>query len=95
MVQLGGSNLSEHEIMTVARYYSDSQDEKMPLEGLVSVVQEQLRRSNFENFAKLVEGLSSYDTDRSGFVDVELVRKTCRAFHLPLPDDLVRALLFR
>ena len=95
MVQLGGSNLREHEIMTVARYYSDSQDVKMPLETLVSVVQEQLRRSNFENFAKLVEGLLSYDTDGSGFVDVELVRKTCRAFHLPLPDDLVRVLLFR
>jgi Ca2+-binding EF-hand superfamily protein len=95
MVQLGGSSLSEHEIMTLARYYSDNQDNKMPLEALVSVAQEQLRRSNFENFAKLVESLLSYDTDRSGFVDAELVRKTCRAFHLPLPDDLVRALLFR
>ena len=95
MVQLGGSSLSEHEVMTVARYFSDSQDNKMPLEALVSVSQEQLRRSNFENFAKLVEGLLAYDTDRSGYLDAELVRKTCRAFHLPLPDDLVRALLFR
>ena len=94
-MQLGGSRLTEHEIMTVARYYSDHQDETLPLDTLVSVVQEQLRKTNFENFSKLTEGFMSYDTDRSGFVDVELVRKTCRAFHLPLPDDLVRALLVR
>ena len=94
-MQLAGSRLTEHEIMTVARYYSDSQDETLPLDTLVSVVQEQLRKTNFENFSKLTEGFMMYDTDKSGFVDVEILRKTCKAFHLPVPDDLIRTLLSR
>ena len=95
LLQIGGSRLAEHEIMTLARHFSESQDEKLPLDTLVSVVQEQLRKTNFENFSKLTEGFMSHDTDRSGFVDVEVLRKTCRAFHLPVPDDLLRTLLFR
>ena len=95
LVQLGGSLLSEHEIITMARYYSDTRDVKLSLETLVAIVQEQLKKNAFENFAKLQEGFLQHDTDRSGFLDGALVRSTCNAFHLPLPDDLLRALIAR
>ncbi|XP_063967600.1 EF-hand domain-containing family member C2-like [Lytechinus pictus] len=95
LVQLGGSHLSEHEIVVLGRYYSDTQDVKLSMETLVSIVQEQLKKNSFENFAKLLEGFLQHDTDKSGYLDAALVRSTCNAFHLPLPDDLLRALLSR
>ncbi|XP_071949365.1 EF-hand domain-containing family member C2-like [Antedon mediterranea] len=95
MVQLGGSQLAEHEIMTLARFYCDTQDTKIDLNTLVSIVQEQLRKNNFENFTKLTEGFIHHDTDRSGFIDPDQIRSTCHAFHVPIPDDLLRAVLSR
>ncbi|XP_798540.1 EF-hand domain-containing family member C2 [Strongylocentrotus purpuratus] len=95
LVQLGGSQLSEHEIIVLARYYSDTQDVKLSVETLVSIVQEQLKKNSFENFTKLLEGFLQHDTDKSGYLDGALVRSTCNAFHLPLPDDLLRALISR
>ncbi|XP_033122586.1 EF-hand domain-containing family member C2-like [Anneissia japonica] len=95
MVQLGGSLLADHEIMTVARFYCDTQDTKLDLNTIVSIVQEQLRKNNFENFTKLTEGFIHHDTDRSGFIDPDQIRSTCHAFHVPIPDDLLRAVLSR
>ncbi|KAJ8030955.1 EF-hand domain-containing family member C2 [Holothuria leucospilota] len=93
LVQLGGSNLSEHEVMTLARYYSNTQDNKLDLQTLVAIVQDQLKKANFENFVNLADGLAHRDTDNSGFLNVEHVRSTCNAFRVPLPTDLLRTLL--
>ncbi|PIK58530.1 putative EF-hand domain-containing family member C2 [Apostichopus japonicus] len=93
LFQLGGSGLSEHEIMTLARYYSNTQDDKLDLQTLVTITQDHLKKSNFENFTNLADGLAHRDTDNSGFLDVEHVRSTCNAFRVPLPSDLLRALL--
>lgn len=87
--------LSPHEIMTVARYYQDCKDDSLKLETLVAIVQEQLRKANFENFFQVQEQCVHYDKDRSGLLDPESVRTVAHALKVPLQDDLLRALISR
>ncbi|XP_077987330.1 EF-hand domain-containing family member C2-like [Glandiceps talaboti] len=95
LVQIASSNLTDHEIITVARYFSDRQEEKVDLSVLVSIAQEQLRKNNFEIFGKLIETFTHQDTDSSGYIDPEQIRQVCHAFHVPIPDDLLRTIISR
>ena len=63
--QLCNGALLEHEIMTIGRYYCNRQDES-PIDAntLVAVVQEQLRKHNYENFSKLAEGCMHHDKEK-------------------------------
>ncbi|XP_046566308.1 EF-hand domain-containing family member C2-like isoform X2 [Haliotis rubra] len=86
------SSLTEHEIMTVARYYSEQRPEDaMDHLKLVAIIQEQLRKRNFEGFGTLVQSFLHADKEKSGFLDVETIRTVFHAHHVPLPDDLLRA----
>lgn len=92
--QLCGNALTTHEIMTIARYYSNSKEEaQVDVQTLVAVAQEQLRKHNFENFTKLAEGCMHHDKERCGFLDLDAVRTVCHALRVPVPDDLLRALI--
>ncbi|XP_002735862.1 EF-hand domain-containing family member C2-like [Saccoglossus kowalevskii] len=93
--QIASSRLTEHSIVTIARYFSDRQEDRIDITVLASIAQEQLRKNNFENFAKLIESFTHHDTDASGYIDPEQVRSVCHAFHVPLPDDLLRTIISR
>ncbi|XP_070539329.1 EF-hand domain-containing family member C2-like [Ptychodera flava] len=95
LVQVGGSKLVEHEIMTLARHFSDRQEETIDINVLASIAQEQLRKDNFENFVKLMESFTHHDTDGSGYIHPEQIRQICHAFHVPIPDDLLRTIISR
>ncbi|XP_050405661.2 EF-hand domain-containing family member C2 [Patella vulgata] len=93
MLQIDG-NLTEQEIMTIARYYSDrSGDNSIDAAKLMVVAQEQLRKRNYEDFAKLLDALQYEDKDKSGQVNAEVIRSVFHAHHVPLPDDMLRAVL--
>ncbi|ESP05007.1 hypothetical protein LOTGIDRAFT_211798 [Lottia gigantea] len=88
------SNLSEQEIMTIARYYSNRQgDNSIDPAKMMAIIQEQLRKNNFEDFAKLQDGLQYEDKEKSGLLNAEVIRTVFSSHHVPLPDDLVRAVL--
>jgi Ca2+-binding EF-hand superfamily protein len=58
--------LTEHEIMTIARYYGDraEQDAQMDIKTLISIIQEQLRKNNFEGFTNMSENFQHMDKSR-------------------------------
>lgn len=59
--------ITEHEIMTVGRYYSQRQGEdKLNIQKLIGIIQEQLRKRNFEGFSKLREDCLHHDKARYG-----------------------------
>lgn len=55
---------SEHEIMTLGRYYSVKDEYEMDLNFLLAVAQEQLKRNSFENFEQLSAVLTYNDREK-------------------------------
>ncbi|XP_042312233.1 EF-hand domain-containing family member C2 isoform X1 [Sceloporus undulatus] len=93
MLSISDGKLSEHEIMTVGRYYSARDENEMDAKYLLAVSQEQLKKNNFENFAQLCANLAYNDRDKCGLLASDKCRTVCKSFRLPLADDLLRALL--
>lgn len=55
---------SEHEIMTLGRYYSVKDEYEIDLNFLLAVAQEQLKRNSFENFEQLSAVLTYNDREK-------------------------------
>ncbi|XP_005096411.1 EF-hand domain-containing family member C2 [Aplysia californica] len=86
--------MSDQEIMTLARQYSDRRNDVVLDSGkLIAIMQEELRKRNFEGFGTLVSAFRHLDKACCGFLDRETIRKEFGAQHVPLPDDMLRAAL--
>ncbi|XP_052782437.1 EF-hand domain-containing family member C2-like [Mya arenaria] len=86
--------ISDHEIMALARMYAErSSDDGVDARKLVAIAQEQLRKRNYEGFAKLIESFQQADKEKSGCLDAEVIRNVFQAHHVPLPDDICRAIM--
>jgi len=86
--------LSDQEITTLARQYSDRRgDVVLDSEKLIAIMQEELRKRNFEGFGTLVSAFRHLDKSGAGVLNKELIRKEFGAQHVPLPDDMLRAAL--
>nr|XP_014347123.1 PREDICTED: EF-hand domain-containing family member C2 isoform X2 [Latimeria chalumnae] len=95
LVKVSDRKLSEHEIMTVGRYYSVRETPEMNINFLLVVAQEQLRKRGFDSFAKLSDAFVHEDRERSGFLPLLEAKIICKAFKIPLADDLLRTILAR
>uniref|UniRef100_A0A671QVC3 EF-hand domain-containing family member C2 n=1 Tax=Sinocyclocheilus anshuiensis TaxID=1608454 RepID=A0A671QVC3_9TELE len=71
-------HLSEHEIITLGRTYSVREQSEVDLDLMLAVVQDQLKKKNFE---------------KSGHLSSKEAQIILKAVRLPLSDDLLRALL--
>lgn len=59
------SSLSDHEIMTLARFYSErASEDAIDSRKLFAIIQEQLRKRNYEGFAKLIEDCQQNDKNK-------------------------------
>ncbi|XP_076857478.1 EF-hand domain-containing family member C2 [Brachyhypopomus gauderio] len=87
------AGLSEHEIMTLGRSYSTREQPGPDLMVLLAVAQDLLRRKHFESFSDMLRAFTHEDQDRTGHLPSEDARVICKAFRLPLADDLLRTLL--
>ncbi|XP_041127668.1 EF-hand domain-containing family member C2-like [Polyodon spathula] len=95
LTELAEGQLSEHEIMTVGRHYSIQEQHETATDLLVSVAQEQLRKKTFESFLELSNFFVHNDRKKSGFLPVQESRTICKAFKLPVADDLLREIMAR
>ncbi|XP_043928311.1 EF-hand domain-containing family member C2 [Protopterus annectens] len=95
IIQVSGIRLLEHEIMTVGRYYSPEQQSEVDIQFLLALSQDQLKKKSFENFSRLLDAFVYRDQERCGFLPFHEARTICMAFRLPLPNDLIQALLER
>ncbi|CAF0986050.1 unnamed protein product [Didymodactylos carnosus] len=88
-----GDFLTDHEIITIARYYALQVIQEYDIYSVVSVVQEQLRKNNYETFSPLKENLITRDPTMKGRLPVEEVRIALKSVRVPLPDYLLNIFL--
>ncbi|KAM9032064.1 EF-hand domain-containing family member C2 [Sarcophilus harrisii] len=93
MLNITNDRLTEHEIMTVARYYSVREDSDSDKTLLIALAQEQLKKYTFEIFDKIIDMCIYKDQAKTGLLPSPAIRILCKSFRMPLPDDLLRALL--
>ncbi|MGH0127342.1 UNVERIFIED_CONTAM: hypothetical protein FKN15_039372 [Acipenser sinensis] len=95
LTEVAEGQLSEHEIMTVGRHYSIREQHETDTDLLVSVAQEQLRKKTFESFLELADFFVHNDQKKSGFLPIQESTTLCKAFKLPVADDLLREIMAR
>ncbi|NXP71451.1 EFHC2 protein, partial [Ramphastos sulfuratus] len=93
IVSITDGAFSEHEMMTLGRYYSVKDKYEMDLHFLLAVAQEQLKKNNFEDFGQLSAVLMYNDREKRGVLPREVCRTVCKSFKLPLADDYLQPLL--
>ncbi|KAM9319344.1 EF-hand domain-containing family member C2 [Gastrophryne carolinensis] len=93
MVDISERSLTEHEIMTLGRYYSIREKPEADIGLLMAVAQEQLKKKSFENFSRLTDAFVYNDRERKCLLPVQETKTICKAFKLPLADDILRAIL--
>ncbi|XP_016429441.1 EF-hand domain-containing family member C2-like [Sinocyclocheilus rhinocerous] len=86
-------HLSEHEIITLGRTYSVREQSEVDLDLMLAVVQDQLKKKNFEKFTEMIRAFTHEDRHRSGHLSSKEAQIILKALRLPLSDDLLRALL--
>lgn len=87
--------MNEQEIITIARGYSLERKKEYDFQSIAAVTQENLRKNNFELFARLRESLQSCDSYivEEDSASINEVRSICKGFKLPVPDYLLDMLL--
>ncbi|KAM4797250.1 EF-hand domain-containing family member C2 [Rhinophrynus dorsalis] len=93
LVDISEEKLTEHEIMTIGRYYSVREKPEVDVGFLTAVAQEQLKKKPFENFSKLCDAFVYNDQKRNGLLSFQETKTICKAFRIPLADDFLRVLL--
>lgn len=90
-----GDELNEQEIITLARGYSLERKKEYDFQSIAAVFQDNLRKNNFELFARLRESLQSCDSYNveEDSASVDEARSICKGFRLPAPDYLLDMLL--
>jgi len=56
------------------------------------IAQEQLRKKNFEDFTRLKDSCAFEDVSKTGKIPANLLNTTCRAFKLPLNQNILHRL---
>jgi len=59
------ASFTEHDIITLARHYQDPKDTRLPLNVILAIVHEQLKRANWEDFEYIEEQCLHHDNVRS------------------------------
>ncbi|XP_029458980.1 EF-hand domain-containing family member C2 [Rhinatrema bivittatum] len=95
LLTVSEGTLSEHEIMTVARFYSVQEDSEVDVNFLLALAQDQLKRNTFEDFSKLKDSFMYSDREKNGLLSVQESRTIFKAFKVPIADDLLRNILMK
>ncbi|XP_014861564.1 PREDICTED: EF-hand domain-containing family member C2 [Poecilia mexicana] len=85
--------LTEHEVLVLARRFSEHPAPKEDVTLMLSVAQHYLRRNRFEDYNLLSARFVHSDRQKSERLPAEEVRNICKAFMLPIPESLLEALL--
>ncbi|XP_029495193.1 EF-hand domain-containing family member C2 [Oncorhynchus nerka] len=85
--------LSEHEVMMLGRCFCERQQPEAEVGLMLAVAQDHLRKKHFESFSDMTRAFTHEDRHRTGHLSTKEARTICKAFQLPLAEDLLRALL--
>ncbi|NXG78198.1 EFHC2 protein, partial [Baryphthengus martii] len=84
---------SEHEIVTLGRYYSVKDEYEVDFHFLLATAQKQLKKNGFDNFQELFAVMVYKDREKCGVLPREMCGTICKSFKLPLAADVLQALL--
>ncbi|XP_067848423.1 EF-hand domain-containing family member C2 [Heptranchias perlo] len=93
LIQIGEGQLTEHEVMTMGRYYSIREQQDTDICLILAFVQEALRKNSFEDFPKVTEAFMYEDRQRTGFLPTQESRNILKGFQLPIPNDILDAMI--
>lgn len=57
------------------------------------MAQQTLRKAAFENYGAMLQACQQADADRTGEIDPEVLRRICLTQHVPLPNDMLKAIM--
>jgi len=81
--------LSEHEIMTVGRYYGVKKPEEIDMQLVTAVTQEKLKKGAWEDFNLLLDAFITSDVKAEGALDQQEFHAIVESFKLPCPRDFL------
>jgi Ca2+-binding EF-hand superfamily protein len=84
--------LVEHEIATLARRFARRIAKPASIAYARLIAQEQLRKKIFEDFQRLEDACAFEDFDKKGRISAEVLKTTCRAFKLPVSQNVMSQL---
>ncbi|KAI5935620.1 EF-hand domain-containing family member C2 isoform X1 [Manis javanica] len=95
LMSLTVGKLTDHEVITIARYYRVPEDTCPDSSVLIAQVREQLKKNYFENFERLIARCVFQDREKKKVLPSKDIKRLCKSSRLPLNDDLLTSLLSR
>ncbi|XP_072118369.1 EF-hand domain-containing family member C2 isoform X2 [Mobula birostris] len=93
IIQIGEGHLTEHEVITMGRYYSIREEQETEVCLILHLVHEVLRKNGFEDFLKISEAFIYEDRQRTGFLPAQETRNILKGFRLPIPNDILEEMI--
>ncbi|KAM9576566.1 EF-hand domain-containing family member C2 [Trichechus inunguis] len=87
--------LTDHEVITIARYYRALEDKDPHVNVLITMAHEQLKKNAFENFDRLISTCEYEDREKKKVLPSKDIRRLCKSSRLPVKEDLLASLLSR
>nr|XP_046261036.1 EF-hand domain-containing family member C2 isoform X2 [Scatophagus argus] len=85
--------LSEHEVLVLGRFFSECKQPEVDVGLMLAVAQDFLKKKHFEEFPDMARAFKHQDRHETGRLPTKKTRAICKAFKLPLPENLLDCLL--
>ncbi|XP_057707390.1 EF-hand domain-containing family member C2 [Corythoichthys intestinalis] len=85
--------LSEHEVLVLGRSFSEHQQPEMDLALMLAVAQDVLKKKDFDQLPDMTRLFEQHDLSKTGRASTKEAMTICKAFQLPLSDNLLTSLL--
>ncbi|XP_041806902.1 EF-hand domain-containing family member C2 [Chelmon rostratus] len=85
--------LSDHEVLVLARCFSEREQPAVDVRLMLAVAQDFLKKKHFEELPEMARAFTHQDRQKTGHLSTAETRTICKAFQLPLPENLLAGLL--
>ncbi|XP_076603763.1 EF-hand domain-containing family member C2 [Chaetodon auriga] len=85
--------LSGHEVLVLGRRFSECEQPEMDVGLMLAVAQDFLKKKHFEELPEMARAFTHQDQYKTGHLSTKETRTICKAFRLPLPENLLAGLL--
>ncbi|XP_026151493.1 EF-hand domain-containing family member C2 isoform X2 [Mastacembelus armatus] len=85
--------LSEHEVLVLGRRFTVREEPEADVGLMLAVAQDLLKKKHFEEIPDLARAFAYHDRQKTGRLSTKESRTICKAFQLPLPENLLKSLL--
>ncbi|XP_071340370.1 EF-hand domain-containing family member C2 isoform X1 [Trachinotus anak] len=86
-------SLSEHEVLVLGRRFAQREQPGVDVGLMLAVAQDLLKKKHFEELPEMARAFKYHDRQKTGRLSTKETRTICKAFQLPLPENLLRGLL--